>query len=457
MLFFEGMCVLIVFLALVTKNLRKQQKVAIVILELGACLGLGAPLIFLTYEGMPGKNIWWLLRFSKFLDYMFPLVMLFAMNLYLKDLFTSIENKKKIPVGLKITDAVLLVALILIFANYFTGFYYTIGSDNIYYRGKGRFIATVILVIVVFLQIFIIIPKYKKIPKNIYIPIVLFLASPIFAAIVQLFMHGVCFTNISIVNMSVVLYIFVIHDMNVSVEKAHRLEVELLENYQKELEHTVEERTRELRVANEKAEHLLLNILPKPIALELTENPGKTISQNYPNSTILFTDIVGFTKMSSEMSAEETVDMLNNLVSHFDRRAQVEGIEKIKTIGDAYMAASGLTAEKNNDGAEKMIHFAKGLLEDVVNFNKTSDIKIQIRVGINSGNLVAGVIGKTKFIYDVWGDTVNVASRMESTGVAMKIHVSESTYSQVKNSFAFEGPVEVEVKGKGLMSGYFLS
>ena len=284
----------------------------------------------------------------------------------------------------------------------------------------------------------------------------LFTLLPVAATLVQFVVHGIPFVDISIVIMAIVLFIFTIQEMNEAVEKAHRMEIELLERYKKELEQTVEQRTRELRVANEKAEHLLLNILPEDIAHELTENPGRTISKKYPNATVLFTDIVGFTKMSSGMSAEQTVKMLNKMTSLFDERAKREGIEKIKTIGDAYMAATGLTENAENDGALKMCRFAQGLLEDVNSFNESSGIQVQIRIGINSGELVAGVIGKTKFIYDVWGDTVNVASRMESTGEPMRIHVSETTYLRTKQNFAYKESAKVDVKGKGLMNCYFL-
>ncbi len=156
------------------------------------------------------------------------------------------------------------------------------------------------------------------------------------------------------------------------------------------------------------------------------------------------------------MSAKEVVTMLNKMFSMFDERAKREGIEKIKTIGDAYMAATGLTQEGNNDGAAKMIRFARGLLEDVRTFNESSNAKLLIRLGINSGPLVAGVIGKTKFIYDIWGDTVNVASRMESTGIPMKIHVTENTKAQTSSLFQYSEHSEIDVKGKGMMKTYFL-
>ena len=229
-----------------------------------------------------------------------------------------------------------------------------------------------------------------------------------------------------------------------------------VEEENKKLETTVKERTKELEAEKNRSENLLLNILPKEIAKELTAHPERTIAKEYPNVTVLFTDIVGFTKISGEMTAEEVVTMLNKMFTMFDERAQREGIEKIKTIGDAYMAAAGLTEEEFNDGALRMMRFAKGLLEDVQAFNETSNIKLMIRLGVNSGPVVAGVIGKTKFIYDIWGDTVNVASRMESTGVPMKIHVTETTKDQTISRYQYSKNTEIDVKGKGIMKTFFL-
>ncbi len=237
---------------------------------------------------------------------------------------------------------------------------------------------------------------------------------------------------------------------------AVRYKLYKMRRYQRELEQKVDERTYELKLANEKSEKLLLNILPSDIAKELTEYPDRTIAKKYPNVAVLFTDIVNFTKMSDGLSAEEVVTMLNTMVSKFDERAKREGIEKIKTIGDAYMAACGLSDEDNPDTSAQMVRFARGILEDVESFNATSPVKVSIRIGINCGNLVAGVIGKSKFIYDIWGDTVNVASRMESTGQAMKIHVTEKLYENTKHLFDYSEGIEVEVKGKGKMKTYFL-
>ncbi len=229
-----------------------------------------------------------------------------------------------------------------------------------------------------------------------------------------------------------------------------------VEQENKKLENTVKERTKELEAEKNRSESLLLNILPKEVAQELTAHPGRTIAKEYPNVTVLFTDIVGFTNISGSLKAEEVVTMLNHLFTMFDERAQSEGVEKIKTIGDSYMAASGLTQNKHNDGAVKMIKFALGLVEDVRKFNEESPVKLEIRLGLNSGPLVAGVIGKTKFIYDIWGDTVNVASRMESTGIPMKIHVTETTKVQTSELFSYSENKDTDVKGKGMMKTYFL-
>ena len=234
------------------------------------------------------------------------------------------------------------------------------------------------------------------------------------------------------------------------------LRFKAMKKYQIVLENKVEERTRDLQNEMKKSRTLLLSILPEDVANDLTEHPNDIHARKFPNVTVLFTDIVGFTKMSDRLSAEEVVSMLNRLITKFDLRAKKEGIEKIKTIGDAYMAASGLTEDKENDGAIRMLRYAKGIIEDVNEFNRDSRNQVQIRLGINTGNLVAGVIGKTKFIYDIWGDTVNVASRMESSGQPMKIHVTEDTYKETKGEFDYEGPIEIEVKGKGMMKTYYL-
>lgn len=457
MLFLQGSCFFVAFLILITNNLRSKKKFSIFWLEVSAVAYLGAPIVHLSYDGVPGSLVRSFLLVSKSIDYLAPLLMLYSFNLYLRDLLSHIsEVKKRNNLLFLSAEIILLLGMILFVVSRFTGWYFFYDELNHYCRAEGRIFATIIPALCMILQVFLILYNYKDISKRVRIPLILFLVIPIFSSVLSFVTHGFYLTNISTVFMAIVLYVFVVLDSNEAIEQAHKREVEILENYKRELEITVAERTKELRVANEKAEHLLLNILPEPIARELTDHPDKTVSQTYPNATILFTDIVGFTKMSSEMTAEETVSMLNELVSLFDSRAKSEGIEKIKTIGDAYMAATGLSTENNSDGALKMIHFAQGLLKDVQSYNEKASVKLKIRIGINSGNLVAGVIGKTKFIYDVWGDTVNVASRMESTGEPMQIHVSENTWLQTKDSVQYESPVMVEVKGKGTMNCYFV-
>ncbi len=219
------------------------------------------------------------------------------------------------------------------------------------------------------------------------------------------------------------------------------------------LEAMVQERTQELKSEKEKSDHLLRSILPDQIANELKDNIH-SIGQNFECVTILFSDIVNFTKTSSGHTADEIVNALNDLFSLFDIRAQKEGVEKIKTIGDAYMAACGLPTH-NDEHAKIMVNFAKGMYEDLREYNKTASIKFEIRIGLNSGPVTAGVIGKTKFIYDVWGNTVNVASRMETAAENGGIRVSQAVYELLQGTdIKFSKPIECDIKGKGLMTTY---
>ncbi|BDC92037.1 adenylate/guanylate cyclase domain-containing protein [Treponema bryantii] len=230
-----------------------------------------------------------------------------------------------------------------------------------------------------------------------------------------------------------------------------------VEEENRKLEDTVKERTKELQEEKNRSEELLLNILPEEVAKRLAMDRNAKIADKIENASVLFADIVGFTKITSALDADTIVGALNSLYSRIDERAKRDGIEKIKTIGDSYMAAAGLfgnePAEKN---ALAIVNFARGMLQDIENFNATSNVKLFMRIGINSGNLIAGVIGKTKFVYDIWGDTVNVASRMESSGETSKIHVSENTMELLKGAVSASAPVEMEIKGKGVMKTFFL-
>ena len=445
--FLTGVCLTLAVLVLVTSNISRSRKTAIFLVEISSALIMTSIRFTHIYEGVPGTFAYWMAWIFKFFDMFFTSCTIFSINFYVKDLFKySVDGVKNVPVLSRVVDELLLADVAVLLVLMLSGNLYPLDETHHYIRTSWRYVTYVIpLISIVLISVSIFVYR-RRLRKMNFVLLLYVLFGILGASVFQFFTPGLPIGSVTTVDMAILLY----------VERAHRLEIEMMAKYQRELEITVDERTRDLKVANEKAERLLLNILPEPVAKELTEHPDKTISQKYPNATVLFTDIVGFTKMSSGMSAEETVKMLNGMTSLFDERAEREGIEKIKTIGDAYMAVSGLSVKSGNDGAVRMIKFAQGLLEDVKKFNSLSPYKVQIRVGINSGNLVAGVIGKTKFIYDVWGDTVNVASRMEGSGEPMCIHVSESVYVQARDSFSFRGPVPVELKGKGLMDGYFV-
>lgn len=219
------------------------------------------------------------------------------------------------------------------------------------------------------------------------------------------------------------------------------------------LEETVRRRTKELAAEKDKSEQLLRAILPDKIADELKDEIH-SIGENFEEVTLLFSDIVNFTNTSSGYTAAEIVDALNDLFSRFDERAKRTGVEKIKTIGDAYMAACGIPVP-NSRHAQIMVDFARGMFEDLAEYNKTAKIHFEMRIGLNTGPVTAGVIGKTKFIYDVWGDTVNIASRMETASTPGKIRVSEAVWKKLNgNGVNFTAPIECNIKGKGIMTTY---
>ncbi|TAE27890.1 MAG: response regulator [Candidatus Kapaibacterium sp.] len=204
-----------------------------------------------------------------------------------------------------------------------------------------------------------------------------------------------------------------------------------------------------------RAEQLLLNILPASIADRL-QNGERQIADRFDDATVLFADVTNFTPLSETYSAEEIVGLLNRLFSAFDALADKYGVEKIKTMGDSYMAACGIPLQRP-DHAAASAHMAIEMLQSLATLNQESGNSLNIRIGLHCGPVVAGVIGVKKFIYDLWGDTVNIASRMESHGEAGKIHVSEAIYTKLKDTFRFEDRGMVEVKGKGSMKTYFLT
>ncbi|MBF0277335.1 MAG: adenylate/guanylate cyclase domain-containing protein [SAR324 cluster bacterium] len=216
----------------------------------------------------------------------------------------------------------------------------------------------------------------------------------------------------------------------------------------------MEKQKETIREEREKSERLLENILPLSIVNQLKTAPG-TIAEKFETSTILFADIVGFTVLSEKIAPEALVNLLNKIFSHFDHLIEKSGLEKIKTIGDAYMVAGGLPLARE-DHAEAVANLALEMKNELYRFNRENDQAFDMRIGIHTGPAVAGVIGIKKFIYDVWGDTVNTASRMESHSEPGQIQVTEQSYQALKDKFDFFDRGFIAVKGKGSMHTYFL-
>ena len=211
----------------------------------------------------------------------------------------------------------------------------------------------------------------------------------------------------------------------------------------------------EIRLEKERSERLLLNVLPPAIAERLKRGESN-IAQGHADVTVMFADIVGFTKMTEELSPVETVKILNDVFSMFDEIADKYGVEKIKTIGDAYMAAGGVDSGAQVHYADAVANMALEMLDRVHEYRQRSGENIELRVGIGTGPVVAGVIGKKKFIFDMWGDTVNVASRMAADAYTGSVQVDLTTYRRLHTRFRFDAPHEVEIKGKGRMQVYHL-
>jgi class 3 adenylate cyclase len=199
---------------------------------------------------------------------------------------------------------------------------------------------------------------------------------------------------------------------------------------------------------------LLRNILPIPIADRLLKEPGM-IAERHASVTVLFADIVGFTPWASSCEADEVVGVLDEIFSEFDALCDKHGVEKIKTIGDAYMAAAGVPTNVTG-GARSVVSLALDMMLAVGKMRLQGGASLQLRIGVHEGPVVAGVIGRRKFIYDLWGDTVNTAARMESHGVPGRVQVTEQVASQLDESFLVEPRGVIEVKGKGPMTAFLV-
>jgi len=210
----------------------------------------------------------------------------------------------------------------------------------------------------------------------------------------------------------------------------------------------------QLQDEQHRSEQLLLNILPPSVAERLLHEP-RTIADSFSEATVLFADIVDFTHLSAHMAPTQIVELLNTIFSMFDELAEQFGLEKIKTVGDAYMVVAGVP-HPQDDHAVAIAHMALAMRESLEKFSFYFGKPIRLRIGIHSGPVVAGVIGLKKFAYDLWGDTVNTASRMESHGIPNEIQVTQTTYDYLKHHFIFERRGCIAIKGKGEMMTYLL-
>lgn len=220
-----------------------------------------------------------------------------------------------------------------------------------------------------------------------------------------------------------------------------------------------------LRVEQKKSERLLLNVLPAEIAERLKtlqsknkihlKTSGSIVADSFDEVTVLFADIVDFTEYAASISPSELVNVLNEIFSEFDHLVEQYDLEKIKTIGDSYMVVGGLPIP-SDDHAEAIAEMALQMQSAIKKFKRSDGSQFMLRIGIHTGQAIAGVIGTKKFIYDLWGDTVNVASRMESQGIAGSIQVTEITYHLLKDKYRFASKREIDIKGKGLMNTYLL-
>jgi adenylate cyclase len=211
---------------------------------------------------------------------------------------------------------------------------------------------------------------------------------------------------------------------------------------------------REVALERDRSEQLLLNVLPPSIAGRLKDRDA-TIADRYAEATILFADLVEFTRLAQRMDAESVVRMLNDVFTRFDALTDRYGLEKIKTIGDCYMAVGGVP-ERRDDHCAAVASMALDMIRELEAFNAAHGHALRLRIGINTGEVVAGVIGRKKFIYDLWGDAVNMASRMESHGEPSRIQVTQAVVDAIGDRFVFEARGQIEVKGRGAMTTFFL-
>jgi adenylate cyclase len=216
----------------------------------------------------------------------------------------------------------------------------------------------------------------------------------------------------------------------------------------------IESQSTEIAQERAKSDRLLLNVLPARIAARLRDEPG-ALAERFEAASVLFADLVSFTPLSERLGPQRTADMLNDLVSRFDDLAEGFGLEKIKTMGDAYLVVGGVP-EPVPDDAERVVGMGLAMIKATADCAAETGLPLQIRVGVHSGPVVAGVIGRTKFTYDVWGDTVNVASRLESTGLPGEVQASEATTARLTDAFTVEARGAIDLRGKGTLAAFLV-
>lgn len=335
----------------------------------------------------------------------------------------KIRIKKMIFAGFALLS-IAVFFIVLFFPLYFSG-----SARDIYSYGIPTSAAYVYTGLSIVFVLGIQLANCKKVPLRRQMPVYFFCTMEIVGALLQMFNSELLIVSFVIATTVLLMYF-------------------TLENPDMYL-------IAKLNEANSRIRSLLLNILPSKVADRLEDNLEESIIEKYDSISVCFMDIVDFSQMSLVIGAEKLVVLLNNLFSEIDNIVGDFRIEKIKTIGDAYMAAAGLP-DRYEGHEEEIVNFARAVIKKIEEFNKRNNTNLHVRIGINTGMAVAGIIGKKKFIYDIWGESVNLAARQESYGIADKICVSKSTMEILKDKYEFTDRGLIDIKGFGPTPSYIL-
>ena len=357
-----------------------------------------------------------------------------AAYIFLIDTYAIVNTIKK---GIEVGRLTFKYIQCFIFAFFFIIVCVVIICNPLLYGGSGKFIysygipSDMIYVFSTVSVVFCVITFFanlKKVSKKRLVPIVTFCVMEGSVAIIQAFNKELLIVGLGSAVSCLIMYFALENpDMNI-IEELNR--------------------------ANKRAKDLILNVLPLSIAKRLEFNL-KPFFDEYENVTIMFLDIIDFTKMTNEVGGTSLVRILNDFFGELDDLLENFRIEKIKTIGDAYMVASGVPDRYENT-CDETVKFARQVIRRLEDFNKRNNLNINVRIGINNGRVVAGVIGKTKFIYDLWGEPVNLAWRLQTNGIANRIHVSGRVKSILDGKYDFEERGSLDMKGFGSVKTFLL-